>query len=123
MLFGEILNTIEKLREPSYNSSTVYAKIALDHSRKRDEVGLWCSSYTESSSLCCLGFFGSVFALCHEYSKLSPDLEKLQGVKGIIKLSSKFSKILYQEIFFAAYRGLYTLQQKRKKLFHRKAEL
>lgn len=63
-----------------------------------------------------------MFALCHEYSKLWSDLEKLQGVKGIIKLSSKFSKILYQEISFTAYRGSYTLQQKIKKIFQRKAE-
>lgn len=55
-------------------------------------MDLWSRSYRVSFSLFFLGFFGSICALCHEYSKLSPDLEKLQGVKGKIKLSSKFSK-------------------------------
>lgn len=37
MLFGEILNTIEKLRGPAYNSSRVYAKLHWATSRREME--------------------------------------------------------------------------------------
>lgn len=121
MLSGEILNIIERLTEPAHNSSAVYAKLHWVTSRKGDG---WVSGapHTRGDLLFACWFFGPVFSLCHEYFKLSLVLEKLQGSKGIIKLSSKFSKILYQAISFVAYRGFYTLQQKREKLFYRKVE-
>ncbi|NWI81658.1 MRC1 protein, partial [Dryoscopus gambensis] len=52
-----------------------WAPVIHNPKKQRSEFSIMCSS----SSLCCLGFFGSVFTLCHEYFKLSPDLEKLQG--------------------------------------------
>lgn len=67
-----------------------------------------------SSSLWFLGFFGSVFALCHEYSKLSPNSEKFQSVKGKVKLSSKFSRAVSGNFLCCLQRFVHTATENKK---------
>lgn len=58
------------------------------------EKGCACGAPHTWGSSCVSCFFDPMFSLYHKYFKPSPVLEKLQDGKGIIKLFSKFSKIL-----------------------------
>lgn len=120
MLFGEFLNTVEKLREPASNSSTVYAKL---HWATRELE--WVRSVCHTGQVIFFAFWDFLI-LCLLYAMSIPNCILIWKSFNVSKekLNSPLSfQELYQEICFAAYRGLYTLQKEREKLFHRKAEL